>query len=416
VGCGSFCRSWIAEAESPMVYVHELGHNLGMGHGATDPENDGTPNVEYGDASDPMGSSRKWHVFNAAHADQMSWFDAYPGTLVEAAAGGTFDLFPLAVHPLDTAGVRALKVDKPDTNESYYFSYRQPVGYDDSLSSTYTGGVSVHRHTGGSAHTHYVTTLGDGGRFEDPANGLTLTQLGRASDGSYVSVEVSFGCTPAPAAVSVSPSSQSSQPGASLAYGVSVTNQDGPSCAASDFDLAASLPAGLSGQLAATTLQLAPGATGSTTLQVTTAGEGRFDFSVDASSAGGSASGAGTAIADATPPSVPTLTGSVKRKNQVQLGWSASSDGSGSGVSAYRLHREGGSGGAIDVVVSGTSYTDRNTTSGASYDYTVYALDAVGNESGASNVVSLTLGGKSGGPKGGGGGGSGGGNGKGKNK
>jgi hypothetical protein len=97
----------------------------------------------------------------------------------------------------------------------------------------------------------------------------------------------------------------------------------------------------------------------------------------------------------------------------VQLGWSAFSDGSGSGVSAYRLHRDGGAGGATDVVVSGTSYIDRNTTSGASYDYTVHALDAVGNESGASNVVSLTLGGKSGGPKGGGGGG---GNGKGKNK
>lgn len=48
-----------------------------------------------------------------------------------------------------------------------------------------------------------------------------------------------------------------------------------------------------------------------------------------------------------------------------------------------------------DVAVSGTSYTDRNTTSGASYAYTVHALDAVGNESGASNAVSLTLGGKS---------------------
>ena len=70
----------------------------------------------------------------------------------------------------------------------------------------------------------------------------------------------------------------------------------------------------------------------------------------------------------------------------------------------------------MDVAVSGTSYTDRNTTSGASYAYTAHTLDAVGNESGASNVVSVTLGGKSGGPKGGGGSGSGGGQGGGKGK
>ena len=98
------------------------------------------------------------------------------------------------------------------------------------------------------------------------------------------------------------------------------------------------------------------------------------------------------------------------------FGMSGASDGSGSGVSSYRLHREGGPEGAVDVAVSGTSYTDRNTSSGASYAYTVHTLDAVGNESGASNVVSLTLGGKSGGPKGGGDGGSGGGQGGGKGK
>ena len=197
---------------------------------------------------------------------------------------------------------------------------------------------------------------------------------------------------------------------------MSVTNQDSPSCAPADFDLALNLPAGLAGQLAVSTLQLAPGATGSTTLGVTTTAEGRYDFSVEASQTEGSGSAGGTAIADATPPIAPTLTGSVKRKSQVQLGWSGASDGSGSGVSSYRLHREGGPEGPTDVAVSGTSYTDRNTTSGASYAYTVHALDAVGNESGASNAVSLTLGGKSGGPKGGGGGGSGGGNGGGKGK
>jgi hypothetical protein len=121
--------------------------------------------------------------------------------------------------------------------------------------------------------------------------------------------------------------------------------------------------------------------------------------------------------AQADPESV-SVTGDleVEIADDVLLSPSEASDGSGSGVSSYRLHREGGPEGAVDVAVSGTSYTDRNTSSGASYAYTVHTLDAVGNESGASNVVSLTLGGKSGGPKGGGDSGSGGGQGGGKGK
>jgi len=35
VGCTSFCRTWIAQAETPMTYAHELGHNLEMGHAGT---------------------------------------------------------------------------------------------------------------------------------------------------------------------------------------------------------------------------------------------------------------------------------------------------------------------------------------------------------------------------------------------
>jgi hypothetical protein len=65
------------------------------------------------------------------------------------------------------------------------------------------------------------------------------------------------------------------------------------------------------------------------------------------------------------------------------FGMSGASDGSGSGASSSRLRRDGGPEGVADVVVSGTSCTDRNTASGASYAYAVHTLDAVGNESGA---------------------------------
>jgi uncharacterized membrane protein len=60
--------------------------------------------------------------------------------------------------------------------------------------------------------------------------------------------------------------------GTSVDYTVSVGNNDSSACAATSFGLAASVPSGWSGALAVTTLNLAPGATGSTTLRVTSAG------------------------------------------------------------------------------------------------------------------------------------------------
>jgi len=59
--------------------------------------------------------------------------------------------------------------------------------------------------------------------------------------------------------------------GTSVDYTITLGNNDSSACAATSFGLAASVPSGWSGALAATTLNLAPGATGSTTLRVTSA-------------------------------------------------------------------------------------------------------------------------------------------------
>ena len=55
-----------------------------------------------------------------------------------------------------------VKIKKPDTGEFYYLSYRQPIGYDDSLSSTYTQGVNIHRYQGeGYGYTYFISSLED---------------------------------------------------------------------------------------------------------------------------------------------------------------------------------------------------------------------------------------------------------------
>jgi hypothetical protein len=405
VGCGTWCRAWIAEGESPMVYAHELGHNVGQAHAGTDPENDGVVNQEYGDLSDPMGISRAWHVFNAPHADQMRWFNAFPGTIATVTANGVYDLRPMAVHPLTTGGLRALKIAKPDTGGFYYLSFRQAVGYDDSLASTYTQGVNVHRYAGsGYALTSFVDSLATGESFQDAVNGLTVTQLSRASDGSYATVQVAFGCAERAPTVTVSPASQTGVPGASLAYSVTVTNRDGAGCDPAFFALTASFPSGLAGSFGSSSLPLAPGASGSTSLSVTTpATDGTRSFTVQAAGPGGSASATASALTDGTAPSAPAnLTAAIQKKSQVKLSWSASSDGGGSGIASYRIHREGGAG-PRDFTSSAASYVDAQTTSGSTYTYTVRAVDALGHVSAASNAATIAVGSTGGGGGGGGG-------------
>jgi hypothetical protein len=86
--------------------------------------------------------------------------------------------------------------------------------------------------------------------------------------------------------------------------------------------------------------------------------------------------------ADVMPPSVPTaLTTTTISGTEIQLAWNLSVDNV--GVSGYRIYRNG-----MENSYSTTpSYADKNLVSGATYTYTVTALDAAGNESSQSSAV-----------------------------
>lgn len=394
VGCGSFCRSWIAEGESPMVFAHELGHNLSMAHAGTDPENDGTTNSTYGDYSDPMGLSRAWHRFNGAHMDQMGWLGAFPGAVSTVVSSGTYQIAAIGSDPATATAPQTIKIEKPDTGEFYYLTYRQPTGYDDSLSSTYTRGVNVHRYRGsGYTVTNFVNSLTDGGVFQDPANEVTVTQL--SHDGATATVEIAYvmTCDTATPTVGVSPSMHLVKPGATVDYSVSLTNQDGSGCAGTIFNMAHN---SVQGTLAATSMTLAAGQAGSTSLRVDTTGlaDGAYDARVTATDADGvdprhASDGIGnlSIVVDGTAPTAPTgLSGASARKTKVALSWNASFDAV-AGVKSYTVYRDGI---AIGQTAK-TGFTDSGTSSGATYAYTVTATDGVGNASAASAPVSVTV-------------------------
>jgi hypothetical protein len=140
------------------------------------------------------------------------------------------------------------------------------------------------------------------------------------------------------------------------------------------------------------------------------ASDGTYSLTVTADGgAGHLASAVADVVIDGTAPSPPVITdGSVNRKGRVNLSWTASDDGAGSGIDHYEVYRDGVKRGDA----SGTSYTDSGGVAGQIYE--ILAEDGVGWRSSMSDPFTLTGGG--GGPGGGGGGGGPGGGGGGGDK
>ncbi len=195
LGCLGGCQAWIRSGGGP-VYAHELGHNLDWHHSATDPENDGILNQEYGDQSGIMGWP-KWAQANAPHRDQLGWFDAYPGTLVLTSGGGTFEIDALELDPgIDVVGTQVVKIPKDDTKEYYYISYRREISAYPS-NSDYADAVNVHRYRGsGREKTAHITNLGKDDAFTDSINGITVTAIAVGGQKATVVVSINGNAVP----------------------------------------------------------------------------------------------------------------------------------------------------------------------------------------------------------------------------
>jgi hypothetical protein len=395
VGCGTFCRAWIAEGESAMVYSHELGHNLNMAHAGTDPENDGIVNLTYGDESDPMGSSRLSHLFAAPHADQMGWYAGHPGSVATVTASGSYSVAALGANPASSNLPQMLKVAKPDTGDLYYVSYREAVGWDDSLSSAYTRGVNIHRYTGsGYNPTTFITSLTDGGSFNDSVNGITVTQIVHGGGTAGLAITVGGGggtCTVAPSTASLSPVTALVRRGAAVGYTYALRNNDNTACTPTTFSL--NYSGTPSGTLSTSTVNLAGDATGSANLQLNTAvADGYYTLTVQAADNDGldpAHAGLVTATAtvgvDSTPPTVPAGLAASVRKTRVDVTWRPSSDAL-AGVASYTVFRNG----VVVAQTANTTWTDPSAPSGT-LTYTVAATDTLGNTSAPAAGVNVTI-------------------------
>lgn len=253
-------QSWVARCGTTGLFSHELGHNLSLHHGTT-------PASEYGDASDPMGNaSAVGH--NAANRTMAGWLPA--GSVVDVASGGSYSVSTLSNSSL-VGTPQVLRLAKRDTGESYYVSTRTQTGADALLGTQFVNTVSVHRASGTlPAKTVLMQVLAAGQSFTDATNGITITNQGVALGNATVGVTMAGAvCTRALPAVTLSPASQTAQPGASRSYTVNVTNKNSSGCGTSTFSLGKVLPAGFTGTFSAASVSLAAGSSGSVTLTAT---------------------------------------------------------------------------------------------------------------------------------------------------
>lgn len=151
VGCARNCYLWLRGpygTATLTVPMHELGHNLGLGHATT-------PGAEYGDVGSVMGGGGDGpRCTNAAQAWQMTWaapVAVWNATSLPAGAWIAATLPALALHPVNHVQLRPTWVMEDlatATRTGVFLSLRQRVGWDAGVPTHDADVVSVHVYNG----------------------------------------------------------------------------------------------------------------------------------------------------------------------------------------------------------------------------------------------------------------------------
>lgn len=312
---GNPSRAWSNGRLDTLVVGHELGHNFGLYHAhalecgtwVTGEVGGGCTNIQYGDHFEIMGNSGARH-FNAFHKSRLGWLDQ-PDTLQvqEVTASGSYQIAPY-VNGNGSSPV-ALKVPRDIDPASgatrwYYLEFREPVGYDSPLArkANVIDGVLFRSAVDSDPDSSFALDLTPasqtngyydwddpalvpGASYLDTATGLRFDTLSTSSAGALI--DISFAtpaCVRAAPALSLTPAEgQWATPGTAVDYSLSISNRDSASCPPATLALHAEIPAGWPAPALAASLSLAPGATGTAALRVTSplaAAEGIYDIAV----------------------------------------------------------------------------------------------------------------------------------------
>lgn len=324
-------QAWVDGAYRLAVLSHELGHLLGLyhshGYNCRPNVDAGTcSSIEYGDTLDMMGNPSNFEGghFNAFQKERLGWLNyGSSPPILTAQSNGTYTIRP---YEAQDGTAKALKIAQ-STNSSgqttwLYVENRQALGFDSFLSSysEITNGVVLHLGTDSSPNSSDLLDLSPattswmdvaldaGSSFTDTVSGAKISVVSVDSTGATVSVSLGSGgasggstCTHANPTVSLSPAQSAwVTAGTMVPFTVAVKNNDSSACSASTFSLAGSVPSGWSDALTSPTLNLSPGGSASTTLQVTSPTGTADGFYTDGASVTNTAAPTYTASGSAT--------------------------------------------------------------------------------------------------------------------
>lgn len=288
--------------------AHELGHNFGLNHSHALDCGDvalggSCTSIEYGDTYDTMGNPDFGH-FNAFQKERLGWLSPSGTSLITRASGD--GVYTLAPYESSGTAPKVLKIPRgvdPITGRPtwLYVEYRRALGFDTFLTERsgvllrgdVTRGVVVHYAEEGNGNSSQLLhmnldsqarqiygftdwfdpALDVGFTFMDDASGVAISA--ETADSASAVVRVSMGggaaCLPASPAVTATPAQATAIAGTRVTYNVTIANRDSAGCAEATYSLAAGSPSGWSAAFGISSVRLAPGASTTTTLQVTSA-------------------------------------------------------------------------------------------------------------------------------------------------
>ena len=362
-------RSWSNGSYTLRTIAHEQGHNFGNHHSKAMRCDTSTAcaTVEYGDDRDVLGVSGIVGHMNAFQKERLGWlnYGTAPGIRTVTSSGDYW----IDNYETLAGSTKALKIANPSTGGYYYIESRARTGFDANINA----GVTLHSISGSVGYqvdlapttTTYDSTLDVGQVFTDSALGVSFQTLSSSVDGALVRI----GTTTTAAPCATQAPSVSMATASPMTYTVSVRNNNGSTCAASAFNIAATVPSGWSASFSpGTSVSLAPGASASTTLTLAapsgTSGTYAFSVSaVDSSSGKSAASSATVTVSGATAISLSASGYKVKGSQKADLTWSGAS---GTSVDVYRNNVK------IITTDNDGAHTDNiNNKGGGSYIYRV---------------------------------------------
>ncbi len=262
------------------MVAHELGHGLGLNHaelwecdaGITFGAGKNCRETGYGNTFDLMGHGSRALHFNAVFKEFLNWFDS--SSLLTIVSSGRYTLSPYEGN----SGFRAAKIKVPG-HELYpiYLEYRQPLGFDASLSNplfvSNTRGLLVNWKAGveeviGVITSRHISNLLDfspqsddfadfndvtlnvGQRFTVPGGGITIGPV-ISADASGITFDVILEDTPCIRDLLDNSRTipWSIDPGETKFFTEVLYNEDGFTCDPSDFGLTLTVPQGWSGRV-----------------------------------------------------------------------------------------------------------------------------------------------------------------------